>query len=55
MGGIGTGWEEELDEHRELSVSWSGGGEAAALTGHVTWALQCESHSQATGKTLKGS
>lgn len=44
-----------LDEHRELSVSWWGGSEAVALTGHITWALQFESHSQATGKTLRGS
>lgn len=42
---------EELDERRKLSLSWWEGGEAGALTRHVTCALQFESHSEATGKT----
>ena len=40
----------ELDERRRQSLSWWEGGEARALTAHVTRALQFESHSEATGK-----
>lgn len=45
----------ELDERRKPSLSWWEGGKAEALTAHVTRALRLESHSEAAGKTLKGS